>query len=148
MKKLIAIAIVVLASSGCYTVNAKLPGTLRNDLSAEDYEKVGTLNYETSHWYFVYGLVGSPPEDFLSKEIKSQVQSKGADGVANLKYESQAGCMDLLIHTCAGNGCISPRTYKVTGDLVRIKKAPLPGAAPTADAAPPATAPVATTVAY
>jgi hypothetical protein len=133
-----------LTLTGCLTVNAALPGTLRGDVEPTDVEKVGSFNYETGNWFFLWGLVGSPSEDIFSKEIRQQVLSKGADGVQNLAVESKTGCFDLLIGgvTC---GLIAPRSYVVKGDLVRIKKPPLPGVPP---AAGPAAKPVQTAMAH
>jgi hypothetical protein len=123
---LAAVVFAVVGSAGCYTVNAELPGTLRGDVSSTDTERVGNLTVETGHWFFLYGLVGETPKDLVSAELKRQVQAKGADGVANLTWESEFGCLDLVISQCT-LGCVTPRTYRVKGDLVRIKKAPLPG---------------------
>lgn len=115
-----------LAGSGCYTVNADLPGTLRADLSDADMERVSVASVEKGQWFFLWGLVGETPRDFVSAELAKQVQSKGADGIANLTWKSEFGCTDLLFAGCTG-GCVTPRTYKVTGDIVRLKKAPLAG---------------------
>ena len=112
--------------SGCFTVNSELPGTLRGDVGSADTERVGTMSIEKNHWFYVYGLVGETPKDFFSTEIKKAVQQKGADGVANLNYQSELGCMDLVISGCT-IGCVTPRTYKITGDIVRIKKSPVAG---------------------
>lgn len=122
---LIAFALLAL-STGCFTVNAALPGTLRNDVKSDQTEKVGSLNIEKTNWFFIGGLVGAPAEDVFSGEIKSQVQARGADGVANLTYEAKTGCLDLIIGglTCS---LVTPRSYVVSGDIVRIKAAPLPG---------------------
>jgi|GEM_PF-1055791 len=113
-------------ASGCFTVNADLPGTLRGDVASTDTERVGTLSVEKNHWFYVYGLIGETPKDFFSTEIKKAVQQKGADGVANLSYQSELGCMDLVISGCT-IGCVTPRSYTITGDIVRIKKSPVPG---------------------
>jgi hypothetical protein len=122
-----ALLAVALASlTGCYTVEANLPGTLRNDVKPEHVEPVGRLQVEKTNWFFLLALVGDPPKDFFAAEIKKQVQAKGADGVANLTYESEFGCVDLLI-TGVTFGCVSPRTYKLSGDIVRIKAARVPG---------------------
>ena len=118
------VAFIATASSGCFTVNASLPGALRNDKA--ETEKVGTLDVETSNYFFLWGLVGSPPQDLFAQEIKHQVQAKGADGVANLTYESNFGCFDLILGSCT-LGCVTPREYKLSGDIVRIKAARLPG---------------------
>jgi hypothetical protein len=131
---------VVLACSGCFTLNAELPGSLRGDVNAEDVEKVGDLQIEKGHWFFIGGLVGEPPRDFLAAEIKKQVQAKGGDGVNRLRYESEFGCLDLAIEGCTFS-IIAPRTYRVSGEIVRIKKAPLPGK-PAKVASSPTAAPV------
>jgi hypothetical protein len=125
LRPLLAIAAVV-AASGCYTVNADLPGTLRGDVADSEVERVGTVTIEKGHWFFLWGIIGETPKDLVADELKKQVQAKGADGVANLTWQSQFGCVDLLAYSCTA-GCVSPRSYKVTGDLVRIKKAPLAG---------------------
>ena len=121
-----ALALVVVAAGGCYTVNANLPGTLRNDVKSDETDSVGSLNIEKTNYFFLWALIGNPTPDFFSAEIKQQVQSKGADGVSNLTYESQTGCVDLIITGVTG-GCVAPRTYKVTGSIVRIKSVRLPG---------------------
>ena len=123
---LAAIVVLSLATQGCFTVNASLPGTVRGDVASSDYEKVGTLNIEKNHWFYVFGLLNAPAENFFADDIKKQVQAKGGDGVANLTYEAQTGCMDLVCTGCSSN-IISPRTYKVTGDIVRMKKEAVPG---------------------
>ena len=128
-KNLISAAVLVLAAvpaAGCYTVEANLPGTLRNDVKVDQTENVGQVNIEKGNWFFLWGLMGEPPKDFFSKELRQQVRAKGGDGVSGLTYESQAGCVDLIIGGLTF-GCISPMSYKVTGGIVRIKTAPLPG---------------------
>ena len=133
-------ALSLLASSGCFTVNAELPGALRND--KPETEKIGALNIEKDNYFFIEGLVGEPPRDFFSTEIKKQVQAKGGDGVSGLTYESSFGCFDLIIGGCT-LGCVAPRSYKVTGDIIRIKSGRLPGKpAKTVDAAPLNAAPL------
>jgi hypothetical protein len=122
----VAAVAAVVGGIGCFTVNAEIPGTLRGDVASDETERVGVLAIEKNHWFYVFGLVGEPPQDFFSTELKKAVQQKGADGVANLEYQSELGCMDLVIASCTV-GCITPRTYTLTGDIVRIKKAPLAG---------------------
>jgi len=126
LRPLAAAVAAVALGGGCYTVNADLPGTLRGDIADADVERVGPVTIEQGQWFFLWGLVGETPEDLVAAELKKQVQAKGADGVANLTWQSQFGCVDLLAATCTA-GCVTPRTYKVTGDIVRIKKAPLAG---------------------
>lgn len=120
----LAAVLMVALGSSCMTVDASLPGTLRNDKA--ETEKVGSLNVEKSNYFFILGLVGAPPQDFFSQEIKSQVQAKGADGVANITYESNFSCFDLILSGCTA-GCVVPREYKVSGDIVRIKAPRIPG---------------------
>lgn len=138
-------AVITVAAAGCYTTEANLPGTLRNDVKAEHLETVGKLQVEKTNWFFLWALIGNPPPDFFASEIKKQVQAKGADGVANLTYESEFGCVDLLVTGVTG-GCVAPRSYKLKGDIVRIRAARLPGkpaktverGAPAGEAAEPA----------
>ncbi len=129
------ILVAALLGSGCMTVKAQLPGTLRGDVEKTDVEKVGSFKYETGNWFFLWGLIGAPAEDVFAKEIRQQVLSKGADGVENLAVTSKSGCLDLIIGACTC-ALVVPRSYEVTGDLVRIKKAPLPGNPPKAGPAP------------
>lgn len=126
MTRILSLIAVLVLASGCYTMNAALPGTLRNDVKSDQTEKVGSLKVEKTHWFFIGGLVGAPPDDVFAQEIKKQVQARGADGVANLTYEANEGCTDILISrlTCQ---LVAPRSYVVSGDIVRIKAAPLPG---------------------
>ena len=125
-RALVLVALAVVTGSGCYTVNADLPGTLRGDVAPQETERVGTMTIEKSHWFYLLGLIGEAPPNLFADDIKKSVQQKGADGVTNLVYESKIGCLDLVITGCSA-GCVAPRTYKVTGDLVRIKKPPPPG---------------------
>jgi hypothetical protein len=107
-------------------VNATLPGTLRGDVQSSATERVGQVQIEKTNWFFLWGLVGEPPADFFAAELKQQVQAKGGDGVANLSYESQYGCVEMVVAGVTF-GCVGPRAYKMTGDVVRIKMAPVPG---------------------
>lgn len=128
MNRLLCAAFALALTSGCYTMNASLPGTLRGDVEPERLETVGQFEYEVNHWFIPCGL-GAAPETEIRKEILRQTKEKGADGVANLKFEAYTGPVDCLI----GRVCpiIQPRTFRVSGDLVRIKKPPLPGQRPT-----------------
>lgn len=127
MSRLLCVALALFTASGCYTINASLPGTLRGDVEPERVEKVGTFAYEVNHWFIPCGL-GAAPEAEIRKEILRQTKEKGADGVANLKFEAYTGPVDCVL----GRVCpiIQPRTFRVSGDLVRIKKPPLPGQRP------------------
>jgi hypothetical protein len=124
MTRFFLCSIIALGAAGCYTVNAQLPGAIRND--KPEVEKVGQVNIEKSNYFFLAGLVGDPGPEFFAAELKKQVQAKGGDGVSNLTYESQLGCVDLIITGCT-IGIVAPRSYKMSGDIVRIKSAPLAG---------------------
>jgi hypothetical protein len=136
----LALCLVVVAVSGCYSVNASLPGTLRADVKTDQTEKVGSLDVQKTNWFFVAGLFGAAEPDFFAREIKEQVQKKGADGVANLVYESEFSCGDIFI-TGITAGCVAPRTFHLTGDVVRIRAARLPGKPAKAVLAPSTTTP-------
>lgn len=121
-----AALLLVLVAGGCYSVNANLPGTLRADVKPDQVEKIGDLDVQKTNYFFVAGLIGEPDPDLFAVEIKDQVQKKGADGVANLVYESQYSCGDIFI-TGVTLGCVAPRSFHITGDVVRIRAARLPG---------------------
>ena len=126
MMRLLLLAIAFVMTSACYTTRAELPGTLRNDVKPSDVEKVGALDVEVEHTFFLEGLVGATAPDFLAAPIRKQVQARGADGVMNVVYESEQGCGDTALSTCT-LGCFAPRTYRVRGDIVRIRATRLPG---------------------
>lgn len=129
MNKLIAaVALATIGASGCFTANANLPGTLRNDVDDKQAEGVGRVEIEKTHYYFILGLVNAPPPGFLGDELKTQVKQKGGNGVRNLTYEAQFGCLDLVI-TQLTLGCVAPRTYKVSGEIVKLSAPPVPGKA-------------------
>ena len=125
------VASVLALASGCMTLNAELPGTLRGDVPKGDTEKVGDLKIEKNNMYLLWGVanLGAPDKKVFEEEILKQVKAKGGDGVANLKYDANEGCVDLLLSTCTV-GIIAPRQYTLTGDIVKIRKEALPGKAP------------------
>ena len=116
-------------SAGCYTVNADLPGTLRGDVATADTEKLGSFTVEKTNTYFLKGLIGAPGADFFGSEISEEVRTKGGDGVANLVFDSQMAPVDVLVG-CVTCNIVTPRTYKVTGDVVRIRRVPVAGTPP------------------
>jgi hypothetical protein len=130
--QLTTLAALAAFATGCFTINASVPGTVRGDIEADDYETVGSFEHEVNHWFIPCGL-GEAPEAEFRKEMLKAAKEQGADGVANVKFEAYNGCMDIII----GGLCpiLAPRTFKMSGDLVRIKKPPLPGNKPT-DAPP------------
>ena len=92
MKTLLHLTTSVLAllvMSGCYTMNASMPGTLRGDVDAEqDVEKVGDFEASVEHWFIPFGL-GDAPENDFRKALLQQAKAQGADGVANMKFEAK-----------------------------------------------------------
>lgn len=127
MNRVLLASLALVLASGCYTLNASLPGTLRGDVEPERLETVGRFEHEVNHWFIPCGL-GEAPEAQFRKEILRQVKEQGADGVANLKVEAYNGPVDCVV----GRVCpfIQPRTFRMSGDLVRIRKPPLPGQRP------------------
>jgi hypothetical protein len=121
--------VVVAALAGCYTVNADLPGALRGDVKPEQTEKIGSFSVQKSNTFYLFGLVGAPGPDFFAAELRRQVDDKHADGVASLRIQSEWGCVDLIVSNVT-LGCISPRTYTISGDVVRIKTPPIAGKKP------------------
>lgn len=126
MRGLLVVALLSLGATGCFTMRAELPGVLRDDMTPADSENLGPLTLEKKHWFLVNGLLGRVPKDFLAADIKAAVQKRGGDGVAGLKYQSEHTCGDAAIGACT-LGCFVPRTYRVTGTIVRIHAPRLPG---------------------
>ena len=62
-----AVAVLVVGT-GCFTVNAEIPGTLRGDVASDETERVGVLAIEKNHWFYVFGLVGEP-HHLLDEEL-------------------------------------------------------------------------------
>jgi hypothetical protein len=123
------LACVLGLATGCYTMNADLPGTLRTDVSNDETEKVGTFTIEKSNGWLLGGLVGAPPTDFWTADLQREVKAKGGDGAANIVYESQFSFVDELLG-CVTCSIYAPRTYKLSGDIVKIREAALPGSRP------------------
>lgn len=119
-------AVVLAVGAGCFTMQAELPGALRNDVAPADHEPLGAFSVEKKHWFLLDGLVGAPPRDLLSAEIRAAVQKRGGDGAIALRYESEHTCGDVAIGACT-LGCLVPRTYRVHGTVVRINAPRLPG---------------------
>jgi hypothetical protein len=129
-------------ATGCSTMTATLPGTLRNTVSDLDIETVGTVQIERTQTYLLWGLVGAPPQDWIARELAQQLQSQHGEGMARIVFESQTGCLDLTI-TGLTLGCIAPRSYRLHGDVVRWRTGAHPAStAPVAPESPlPVTAP-------
>ena len=123
---LLLLPLLAMGSAGCFTMRAELPGVLRDDVKPADTENLGPLVVEQQHWFLLHGFFGKTPRDFLSGELKAAVQKRGGDGVAGLKYVSEQSCADAAIGTCTF-GCVVPRTYRITGTVVRIRAPRLPG---------------------
>lgn len=128
MVLLAAMASLASLASGCFAMRADLPGTLRGDLDDEDVEVLGDFDIEVTRPFFGYGLVGTTPPNAFATEIAREARAKGADGVRSLRIESTFALSDLLVG-CVGCGgaFVMTRTYRISGELVRIKKPPLPG---------------------
>ena len=129
----VVLACVLSLATGCYTMNADLPGTLRTDVSNDETEKVGTFTIEKTNGWLLGGLVGAPATDFWTADLQREVKAKGGDGAANVVYESQFSFVDMLL------GCVTcsiyvPRTYKLSGDIVKIREVALPGSPPKSQA--------------
>jgi hypothetical protein len=117
---------VALTLTGCFTMRADLPGTLRGDVAEPELVVLAPFSVEHTQYYALNGLVGRPAADVFAAEVRRQVSRRGADGVAHLVYESTHTVGDVAIGLCTF-GCLAPRTYRLTGDVVRIRKQRLPG---------------------
>ena len=125
----------LLLFSGCLTMNTALPGALRNDITETDMEPVGHFQIEVKHSFAPLGM-GTLPGDPLRERIIEEVKARKADGVRNLRLESYNSFSDVMTRwmTCQ---TVQPRTYRLSGELVRIRKAALPGEEPAAVPARP-----------
>jgi hypothetical protein len=113
-------------AAGCFTMQASLPGALRADLADEDVELVAAYSKEIHQPYLVWGLVGSGADDVIAADLLVAVRAANADGAANLLFESYFSPVDVALTTVT-LGFVSPRTYVVTADLVRVRAPALPG---------------------
>jgi hypothetical protein len=121
------------ALGGCYTMRADVPGVMREDV--DDAVVVGTFDARITRMYLLGGLVDpARDDDAFAAAMLEAARAQHADGVANLVFESgfSPGDFALNLLSC---GVVSPRTYRLRGDLVRIEGAAVPGG-PVVDAAP------------
>jgi hypothetical protein len=116
-------------------MEAALPGTLRSDVPPEGVRTVGHMRVQKTNFYYIYGLLGAPPEQFFSDEISQQTKTANADGIANISYSAEYSFLDMLL-SCLTCSIVTPRTYVFEADLVRIQ-APPAGAASARQAPPP-----------
>jgi hypothetical protein len=121
-------ALVLLSlASGCYTMRAQLPGTLRADVGDRDVEVAGRYEIVVRRTYFFWGLLApSPVERAIADDLPRACARAGADGAANLLFEAHFSPLDWAIAT-ATLGVVTPRSYRVRGDLVRIAAPPPAG---------------------
>lgn len=110
-----------LVASGCYTTRATIPGVLRNDIDKSALTDLGPLRVERTQW-FVMGA-GGASSDFLAREIEDQVAKVRGDGVRSLRYETEFSLLDVIVSRCT-LGALVPRTFRVTGQIVRIRRDP------------------------
>ena len=114
-----------LSAGGCYALRADVPGVLREDV--DDAVIVGTFDRSVTRTYFLGGLVGPSEDDVFGEMMLAAAREQDADGVANLVFESRFSPVDYVLNvgTCS---IVSPRTYRLKGDLVRIDAPLVPGA--------------------
>jgi hypothetical protein len=112
--------------SGCYTAEGRLPGTVRPNLAATDYTKIKSFSVEVTNYFFVYGLAGAPEPSLFADTIQKEVKAAGGDGVVNLVIAGEETFGDVCISIIACGGLIvSPRTFTISGDIVKFNVAPL-----------------------
>ena len=112
-------------TAGCFHMRAPLPGALRQDVG-ERLEVVGHFETQFTHYYVLHGAFGAPEEDLLYNALLSQARAHGADGVANVTVETSFRITGVAVAICTFS-LLHPRTYKLTGDLVKIHAPPLRG---------------------
>lgn len=140
LARLVAFATVILlgiATSGCFTFRATMPGAVRADVDERELEDVGPLDEAFTHVYFVHGAIGAPADDILRERMLKAAADAGADGIRDLELEARFTWTGIAI-TLATLSLVHPRRYRVTGTLVRIAAPALPsgGDGPTRESAP------------
>ena len=124
-----ALLLVCVALSGCYTMRADLPGTWRPAAPREDIVIVGRVDQQTTHWFFLYGLLpSSPPPTLYAEPMLRAVEAAAADGVANVRFDTEFTASDVLWRMVT-LGLVTPRTYRVRADIVQLPGPPPPGRA-------------------
>jgi hypothetical protein len=126
---------------GCSTVNADLPGVLRSDVTKADVETVGRLDVQRGHTFYLWGLLNQPPADFIAPALVREVKAQRGDGVQGFEYQSESTLTDCILSIFT-LGILTPRTFRFTGDIVRIRKpasadGPVTGAEAEQSLAPP-----------
>ncbi len=121
------VALVACASSaGCYTLRADIPGTWRPAAPHEDIVVVGHVDERVSHVFFLDGLLPQTPTDIYAGPLLRAVEKAGGDGVANVILDSELTTGDVIFRTLT-LGIVTPRSYRVRADVVRIPGPPPPG---------------------
>jgi hypothetical protein len=123
--KVAVLVVALLGIPGCYALRADVPGVLRADV--DDAVIVGTFDASVTRTYFLGGLVGPSDDEVFAELMLAAAREQRADGVANLVFESRFSPVDYVFNvaTCS---IVSPRTYRLQGDLVRIAGPVVPGA--------------------
>lgn len=132
--KAVQLGLIIFVASGCYTTRANIPGVLRDDIDKSALTDLGPLRVEKTQW-FVMGR-GEASRDFLAREIEDEVAKARGNGVRSLRYESEFSVLDLIVSR-GTLGLLVPRTFRVTGEIVRIRRPPR-----VVDAPPPGGLPV------
>ena len=112
MRLVLATAIAFFASSGCYTVNADLPGTWRRVEPAEDIVVVGRVDQRHTHVFLLFGLAPQPERSVFAAPLVRAVEASGGDGVANVVIDSEFTVTDAVISGVT-LGMVAPRSYRV-----------------------------------
>lgn len=126
MTRLLLPVVVALLASGCFTTRAEMPGTWRRPAPREDIVVVGRVDHETTHWFFLWGLLPPPSPSLHAEPLLRAVEAARGDGVANVILDARFTVSDVVVRTLT-LGVLAPRTYRVRADIVRIPGPPPPG---------------------
>lgn len=113
-------------ASGCFSMRTQLPGAVRADLDDEQVIVHGRVDVEVSRVYLFWGLLPLGDDEALALALRDNAVQQGGDGVANLVFDTYFSPVDVMLQTIT-LGILAPRTYRLRGDVVRIRAAPLPG---------------------
>ncbi len=120
------VLVALAAASGCYSMHASLPGTWRRPPPSEDVAVLGRVDVTTTHVWFLGGLVPPPSPDLYSAAVLPKVAAAGGDGIANVVIDTRFEAMDVAL-SAVTLGIVSPRTYRIRADIVRLSTPAPPG---------------------
>lgn len=132
LRVLLSVLAVVALASGCFRMHTRVPGALRGDLEDEQVIVRDRVDVEHTRVYLFWGLLPLGDDDALGRAVLDEAREAGGTGLANVVFEAYFTPGDLALQMLT-LGVLSPRTYRLRGDVVRISADALPGGTPRND---------------